>query len=147
MRLSIAEIVNKATELKTVEEKVEWLRKHDNPALRTVLKYTYDKNVEFLIPNTAPPWKKNQYVGVEGMLYAEARRLKIFIKGGGYDNLNKVKREQLFISLLEDVDNADAELLCKMIEQKPLKGLSKNVVVTAFPQEFPLETIDKSQES
>ena len=147
MKLSIAEIVNKATELKTVEEKVEWLRKHDNPALRTVLKYTYDKNVEFLIPNTAPPWKKNQYVGVEGMLYAEARRLRIFVKGGGYDNLNKVKREQLFISLLEDVDNADAELLCKMIEQKPLKGLSKNVVVTAFPQEFPLETVDKSQES
>lgn len=147
MRLSIAEIVNKATELKTVEEKVEWLRKHDNTALRTVLKYMYDKNVEFLIPNTAPPWKKNQYVGVEGMLYNEARRLKIFIKGGGYDNLNKVKREQLFISLLEDIDNADAELLCKMIEQKPLKGLSRNVVVTAFPQEFPQETVDNSTES
>jgi hypothetical protein len=130
-----------------VEEKVDWLRKHDNPALRTVLKYTYDKNVEFLIPNTAPPWKKNSYVGVEGMLYAEARRLRIFVKGGGYDNLNSVKREQLFISLLEDVDNEDAELLCKMIEQKPLKGLSKNVVITAFPQEFPLETIDKSKES
>lgn len=147
MKLSIAEIVNKATELKTVEEKVEWLRKHDNVALRTVLKYTYDKTVEFLIPNTPPPWKKNQYVGVEGMLYNEARRLKIFIKGGGYDNLNKVKREQLFISLLEDIDNADAELLCKMIEQKPLKGLSKNVVITAFPQEFPLETVDNSKES
>jgi len=147
MRLSIAEIVNKATELKTVEEKVEWLRKHDSVALRTVLKYTYDKNVEFLIPDTAPPWKKNQYVGVEGMLYNEARRLKIFIKGGGYDDLNKVKREQLFISLLEDIDNADAELLCKMIAQKPLKGLSKNVVITAFPQEFPLETVDNSKES
>jgi len=147
MKLSIAEIVNKATELKTVEEKVEWLRKHDNVALRTVLKYMYDKNVEFLIPNSPPPWKKNQYVGVEGMLYNEARRLKIFVKGGGYDNLNKVKREQLFISLLEDIDNADAELLCKMIEQKPLKGLSKNVVVTAFPQEFPSETVDISKES
>lgn len=147
MKLSIAEIVNKATELKTVEEKVEWLRKYDNAALRTVLKYMYDKDVEFLIPNTAPPWKKNQYVGVEGMLYNEARRLKIFIKGGGYDNLNKVKREQLFISLLEDIDNADAELLCKMIEQKPLKGLSKNVVVTAFPQEFPQESVDISNKS
>jgi hypothetical protein len=142
MKLSIAEVVNKATELKTVDEKVEWLRKYDSGALRTVLKYMYDKNVEFLIPDTAPPWKKNQYVGVEGMLYAEARRLKIFIKGGGYDNLNQVKREQLFISLLEDVDNDDAELLCKMIAQKPLKGLSKNVVVTAFPTEFPEESVD-----
>jgi hypothetical protein len=147
MRLSVAEIVNKATELKTVEEKVEWLRKHDSIALRTVLKFTYDKDVEFLIPNTPPPWKKNQYVGVEGMLYNEARRLKIFIKGGGYDNLNKVKREQLFISLLEDIDNADAELLCKMIAQKPLNGLSKNVVIKAFPQEFPQETVDNSKET
>ena len=146
MKLSIAEVVNKATELKTVEEKVNWLRKYDSPALRTVLKYTYDKNVEFLIPNTAPPWKKNQYVGVEGMLYAEARRLKIFIKGGGYDNLNQIKREQLFISLLEDIDNDDAELLCKMITQKPFKGLSKNVVVTTFPSDYPEESVDITKE-
>lgn len=147
MRLSIAEIVNKTTELKSVNEKVEWLQKNDNVALRTVLKYMYDKNVEFLIPDTPPPWKKNSYVGVEGMLYNEARRLKIFIKGGGYDNLGKVKREQLFIALLEDIDNADAELLCKMIAQKPLKGLSKNVVVTAFPQEFPNESVDNLPET
>ena len=144
MRLSISEIVNKATELSSVDEKVAWLRKHDNVALRTILKYMYDKNVEFLIPNTPPPWKKNDYVGVEGMLYNEARRLKIFVKGGGYDNLNQVKREQLFISMLEDVDNADAELLCKMIAQKPLKGLSKNVVVTAFPQDYPVDNATES---
>lgn len=144
MRLSISEIVNKATALNTVDEKVEWLRKHDNTALRTVLKYMYDKDVEFLIPNTPPPWKKNSYVGVEGMLYNEARRLRIFIKGGGYDNLNQVKREQLFISLLEDIDNGDAELLCKMIAQKPLKGLSKNVVVSAFPQDYPVDNTIQS---
>jgi len=137
MRLSIAEIVNKAAELKTEKERVEWLKQHDNPALRTVLKYTYDPTIEFLIPDTPPPWKKNGYVGVEGMLYSEARRLKIFIKGGGYDNLNKVKREQLFISLLEDIDNADAELLCKMIAKKPFKGIPKSVAITAFPEDYP----------
>lgn len=142
MKFSIAEIVNKATELKTADEKVEWLKKHDNVPVRTILKYMYDKNVEFLIPNTPPPWKKNKYVGVEGMLYNEARRLKIFVKGGGYDNLNQVKREQLFISLLEDIDNADAELLCKMIAQKPLKGLPKSVVVTAFSSDYPEESVD-----
>lgn len=146
MRLSISEIVNKAIELKTVEEKVTWLKKHNNSALRLVLKYMYDKDVEFLIPNTPPPWKKNDYIGVEGMLYNEARRLKIFVKGGGYDNLNQVKREQLFISMLEDIDNGDAELLCKMIAQKPLKGLSKNVVVTAFPEDYPNITVDNSNQ-
>jgi hypothetical protein len=133
MKLSIAEIVNKATKLSTKQEKIEWLRNNDSVPLRTVIKCMYDKEVEFLIPSTPPPWKKNNYIDVQGMLYKEARRLRIFIKGGGYDNLNQVKREQLFISLLEDIDNEDAELLCKMIAQKPLKGLSKAIVMEAFP--------------
>ena len=133
MLLSLSEIVTKATEQKTKEEKIAWLRKHESVPLKTILKYMYDPSVEFLIPNTAPPWKKNGYVGVEGMLYKETRRLRIFIKGGGYDHLEQVKREQLFISLLEDIDDKDAELLCKMIAQKPLKGLSRAVVNEAFP--------------
>lgn len=139
MRLSISEIVTKATELHTEKEKIEWLQKHSSVApLRIILKNMYDtENVKFLIPNTPPPWKKNDYIDVEGMLYNEARRLKIFIEGCGYDNLNQTKREQLFISLLEDVDNKDAELLCKMIAQKPIKGLSKKVVKTAFPEDYP----------
>lgn len=134
MKLSISEIVNKATELNSKAEKVEWLRSNDSIPLQTILRYTYDKdNVKFLLPDTAPPWKKNSYVGVEGMLYKEVRRLRIFIEGGGYDNLNQVKRENLFISLLEDIDNNDAELLCKMIKQKPIRGLPKSVVIEAFP--------------
>jgi len=133
MKLSIAEIINKVATLKTTAEKVEWLRKNDSQPLRSVIKYTYDNNIEFLIPDTPPPWKKNDYVGVEGMLYKEVRRLRIFIKGGGYDQLNKVKRESLFISLLEDIDNADAELLCVMIAKKPFKGLTLKTVQEAFP--------------
>lgn len=143
---SLSEIVNKATELKTKEEKIAWLRKHDGVPLKTVLKYMYDPTVEFLIPATPPPWKKNGYIGVEGMLYKETRRLRIFIKGGGYDQLDKVKREQLFISLLEDIDDKDAELLCKMIAQKPLKGLSRAVVVEAFPDLIFIEDNTNSPE-
>jgi len=136
VRASIAEIVQWASEAKTTKEKIAVLHKWDNPALRMVLKFTYDtKTINFLIPDTPPPWKKNQYEDeAKSMLYGEARRLKIFVKGGGYDNLDQVKREQLFISLLEDVDNDDAELLCKMIAQKPLKGLSKKVIEEAFPE-------------
>lgn len=138
MRLSLSEIVNKACELKKTEEKIEWLKKNESMPLRTILKFTYDTdNVKFLIPDTPPPWKKNDYIGVEGMLYNEVRRLKIFVQGGGYEKLDKIKRESLFISLLEDIDNNDAELLVKMIAQKPLKGLPKSVVAAAFPQDYP----------
>lgn len=134
VKISISEIINKLPEIKATNEKVEWLRKHENVALRTIIKYTYDSSVEFLLPNTPPPWNKNEYEDeAKSLLYREWRRLKIFVKGGGYDNLNQVKREALFISLLEDVDNEDAELLCKMIAQKPFKGLTKKTVEEAFP--------------
>jgi hypothetical protein len=144
MLLSISEIITKASEMKKNEDKIEYLQKNESIPLRTVLKFTYDTDrIQFLIPNVPPPWKKNGYVGVEGMLYKEARRLGIFVKGGGYDSMNQVKREQLFISLLEDVDDKDAELLAKMIQQKPLKGLPKSVVVAAFPQDYTKTTVDK----
>lgn len=137
MLLSISEIVTKAGKLATDEEKIAFLSSYaNNIPVTTIFKYAYDPRVEFLIPDTPPPWKRNSYVGVEGMLYKETRRLKIFIKGGGYDNLNQVKRENLFISLLEDVDNNDADLLVKMITKKPFPGLSEEVVKASFPQLF-----------
>jgi hypothetical protein len=134
MLLSLSEIVNTAVSLPTRKQKLEWLIKNKSIPLMTVLNIMYNKDVDLLIPNTPPPWKKNGYVGVEGMLYKETRRLKIFVKGGGYDHLERVKREKLFISLLEDIDDNDAELLCKMIAQKPLKGLSRSVVSEAYPE-------------
>jgi hypothetical protein len=146
MLLSLSEIITKATEQPTKEDKIAWLRKHEGVPLKTILNFMYNPKIEFLIPNTPPPWKKNGYVGVEGMLYKEARRLRIFVKGGGYDQLDQVKREQLFISLLEDINDNDAELLCKMIAQKPLKGLSRAVVDEAFPDLNILDNDVKTQQ-
>ena len=93
IKLSIADVINKAAEMKSKNEKIEWLRKNDAVPLRTVLRLVYDTNVEFLIPDTPPPWKKNSLPDTDTMLYREARRLRIFVKGGGYDNLSQVKRE------------------------------------------------------
>lgn len=135
LKLSISEICNECAEISKKPEKVDFLRKHDSQPLRTVLKYTYDGKVKFLIPNVPPPWNNNEYEDeAKLLLYREARRLKIFVKGGGYDDLNQIKRESLFISLLEDIDNDDAKLLANhMITQKPIKGLTKATVIEAFP--------------
>jgi hypothetical protein len=134
VRISITEIIQGAAAKKTIEEKIDFLRRNDSPPLRIVLKYTYDNAIEFLIPDTPPPWEKNEYEDeAKSLLFREARKLKIFIKNGGYDNLNQVKREQLFISLLEDVDNDDADTLCQMISKKPFKGLTKKTIEEAFP--------------
>lgn len=136
VQISIAEIIAKLPKLTKTEDKVAWLKKHDSLPLKMILRATYDKDrVEWLLPNTAPPWKKNEFEDeAKSLLYKEARRLKIFIKGGGYDDMNQAKRESLFIQLLEDIDNDDADLLAHYsLAQKPFKGLQKKTINKAFP--------------
>lgn len=134
-KLAISEIIAELNNMGRPEEKIEWLLKNDSQPLREILRITYDKSVKWLLPDTAPPWKENEYEDeARLMLYREMRRMKIFIEGGGYDNLNQVKREGLFISLLEDIYNEDAKLLANyVIAQKSFKGLRKSTVVKAFP--------------
>jgi hypothetical protein len=138
VRKSITEILTEAASFTKKQDKIDFLRQWDNPALRIILNYTYNESIKFLIPDTAPPWNKNEFEDeAKSLLYREARRLRIFVEGGGYDNLNQIKREQLFISLLEDVDNDDAETLVHMISKKPFKGLTKKTIMEAFPDLIP----------
>ncbi len=137
IKLSMAEVLNQISKIKTKAGKIAHLQEHDNPAFRTVLRLIYDKEIEFLVPDSAPPWNYNKHTDAHTMLYREARRLKIFIKGGGYDDLNQIKREGLFIGLLEDIENADADLLVKhMISHTPCKGLTAKTLEEAFPGIF-----------
>jgi hypothetical protein len=137
IKIAISEVLKTAGKLRTKQEKVDWLLKHDAVPLRTVIRLIYDKQIEFLLPETPPPWKKNSLPDTDTMLYRESRRLRIFVKGGGYDELNQAKRESLFISLLEDINNDDAELLANnMLSHTPIKGLTKDTIEKAFPTIF-----------
>jgi hypothetical protein len=135
--LSLAEVVNKACELKNKKEKIEWLQKHNSKPLRNILKVMYDKSMVLNIPKTAPPYTPSELPESHGMLYREARKLPYFVKGFDGDNIHPIRREALFIQLLETVDKEDAELLIKMIAQKPLKGLTADVLVEALGDFIP----------
>ena len=137
IRTSISKVISDTAACKSVKAKVENLQKHDAVPLRQVLRLIYDENVEFLLPDTPPPFKDNELVDLDTMLYREARRLRIFFLGGGYDNLNKNRREALFIQLLEDLNPDDSKILAEnMISHTPIKGLTKKTLEAAFPTLF-----------
>tara|TARA_Y100001973_G_scaffold44053_1_gene65605 strand:- start:61 stop:501 length:441 start_codon:yes stop_codon:yes gene_type:complete len=134
MRLSIAEIIKKVQAAKTNALKVETLRQYNNVmALKLVLRMIYDDTVEVLLPDSEPPYKPNTFPDAHGILQNGARKLSIFVKGGGYDHLKQSKREEIFIEFLESVDKDDAILLVEMLKQRPLKNVPLKVVVEAFP--------------
>jgi hypothetical protein len=131
MRLGIAEVLKQVSEQKTKEEKINVFRKNDSSALRTVLKYALDPNVKWALPEGAPPYKPAPYLDQQSMLYSEARRLYLFIEGGN-SNLTPLKRETLFIGLLESIDPEDAKVLLAAKDKK-LKGITAAIVNEAFP--------------
>lgn len=138
IRLSMTEVLSELPKKKTKADKVAWLRQNDNVPFRNVLRLIYDETIEFLLPDTPPPWKPNEFEDeAKTMLYREARRLKIFFKGGGYDDMKTIKREHLFIKLLEDIDNDDANLIAhNMLSHTKVKGLTKATLEEAFPDLF-----------
>lgn len=133
MRLSISEILENASKLKTKKEKIDYLRQYDNSALRNVLLYALDPSIKFLLPEGAPPFKKSEYFDGHGILYKEARKLYLFVEGGN-PNLTNIRREQLFINLLESVEPKDAELLLNVKDKKiPYAGINKALIKETFP--------------
>lgn len=132
-RKSIAWILDFTSKLPNDEEKVKCLQANDNTAIRTVLKYAYDPNIKWALPEGDPPYKPCEYPHQENMLYQEIRRLYLFLEGGN-PNLKQVKRESMFIEVLQSVDPEDAKLLLSIKDKKlPYKGLNSKIVLRAFP--------------
>jgi Family of unknown function (DUF6433) len=133
MRLGIFQTLQLCSELKSYNDRVAFLRQHDNGALRTVLKYALDPHIVWDLPDTDPPFKECPYPGQELRLMSEARRLYLFLQGGN-PNLNRVRREALYIELLESIHPEDAKLLNAAKNKKiPYKNVTTKLIKEAFP--------------
>ncbi len=133
MKLSLSEILKNASEFDKKQDKFNYLLSNDSPALRAILKYAYDEKVKFLLPEGDPPYKPNELPDQEGILYSELRRLYLFIEGGN-PNLKPMRREYLFVQLLETVNKDDAKLLLAVKDKKiPYKGITKKFVEELYP--------------
>lgn len=136
MKLSISEILDQCSRLTTTKAKVEYLRQNQSQPLFTVLQCALHPNVKWALPEGAPPYKPCDLPDQEARLYQEARRLYLFLEGGN-PNLNPVRRETLFIQLLESIDPTDAKLMISVKDKKiPYKGITEKVVGEAFPGIF-----------
>lgn len=147
MRLGIFQVLEQASTIKGTEEKINFLRNNNSPALQIILKYAYDPSIVWDLPEGAPPYTPCPYPAQEMRLMAEARRLYLFVKGGN-PNLTKIKRESLYIELLESVHPSDAVLLNAVKDKKiPYKGITAKLVKEAFPDLIVEQKVNEEQSS
>lgn len=131
----ISEILQRVSNAKTREEKIKILRNYDSPALRAVLIWNFHDKVKSAIPEGEVPYTPNDApIGTEhSRLIHEWKKFNHFVKG--VTNLPGLKRETMFIQLLEALHKSEAELMCHLKDKELHKKyrVTKAVVEEAFP--------------
>ena len=135
MKLLMHEILQKVSNAKTKKEKVTLLKKYNTQALRSLFIINFDETVISLLPQGDVPYEPNDAPeGTEHtILEKEARLLHHFFKGGS--NVSQVKRENMFIQMLEGLNKGEAEVLILAKDKKIGKRwkITKACVSEAFP--------------
>ena len=136
-RLLLSEILRKVSNAKTKKEKIDLLRRHNTPALRQLLIWNFDESVVSMVPEGEVPYTPNDApVGTDHTrLEQEYRGFYRFVKGG-QDRLPSLKRESMFVQLLEGLSAEEAELVCLVKDKKlntKYKRITKAVISEAFP--------------
>ena len=135
MNKGIAEILAEASKMETVEQRVDYLKQNNHPSLQTVLYYCYHPSINWLLPDTDPPYNPRlKEEDIQNVLKSDFRKVRMFVEGKEYDNIKPLKREMLFIEFIESLDPDDAKLILSIKNKKmPWKNISKHVVKKAFP--------------
>ena len=121
------------TKAKSKAEKVAVLRSNESWALKDLLKGTLDPKVKWDLPEGAPPYQPSSHSEPMASIFRENTKFRYFVKNNNI-NISQIKREQIFIGVLEAVHPKDAELVISMINKKsPVKGLTLKIAQEAFP--------------
>jgi hypothetical protein len=130
------EILDLVHEQDNEEDKIKVLKTYENDALKTLLIWNYDDSIISLLPPGEVPYQPNESpLGVDhSSLRRDHKNLYNFVKGGN-DSLSKIRRETIFIQILESLHPNEADVLV-LVKDKKLEDkydISIEVVQKAYP--------------
>lgn len=136
-KLLVTEMLEAVAKAESRKEKLELLKQLNCLELRDILKGAFDDTIEFILPKGVPPINEDEKKNYDKTrLLSETKKFRYFVKGGPGDQVNRVRREKMFIDILYRVDSKEIPLICHM-KDKTLdgvyKGVTKKLVQEAFP--------------
>ena len=159
------EVFNLASKQRTKAKKVEVLQKYGEMSLKMVLKWNFDTTITSVLPEGEVPYsgfddQRNMNLKLSEVISDEVRRMYEvgsfslgstdkeghttirreakhfyrFVKGGD-DAMNAIRRETMFINILEGLHPLEAEIVV-LVKDGKLEDrykITKDVVATAYP--------------
>jgi hypothetical protein len=160
----IFEILNLVSKQRSNVKKVEVLQTYSDPSLKTILIWNFDESVISLLPPGDVPYasagEQTSYSGTltakiddavskmeelnsnslgsmdqgKSSIRKEYQMFYNFVKGGN-DGLSSLRRETMFINILQGLHPLEAEIVC-LVKDKNLQTkykITKEVVSEAYP--------------
>ena len=132
----VHEILELVSKQRSKAKKVEILQKYEDLSLKTLFIWNFDDTVISVVPEGEVPYKENEVpIGTDHTsLRREYKHLYNFVKGGN-DGLSSLRRETMFIQMLEGLHPEEAKILC-LVKDKRLQTkykLTYDVVAEAYP--------------
>jgi hypothetical protein len=148
----VFEIFNLAMKQRSNAKKVEVLQKYSHPSIQTLFVWNFDESIVSVLPVGEVPYasvgEQNSFSGtisqkIDDAVYKMQGRSSIrkeyqkfynFVKGGN-DSLSSLRRETMFINLLQGLHPLEAEILC-LVKDKKLETkykITKEIASQAYP--------------
>ena len=109
----MSEILELASKQRSVAKKVEVLQEYETDALKAILIWNFDETAVSMVPEGEVPYEKNDVpIGTDHTsLRKEWKNLYHFVQGGN-NTLSPIRRETMFIQMLEGLHPDEADILC-----------------------------------
>jgi hypothetical protein len=159
------EVLDLVSKQRSKEKKIEALKKYEDMSLKILFVWNFDESVISVLPEGDVPYSsydeqtvnsgtlstriteetRRMYetgsfsMGVTDQqgrttIRKEAKNFYFFVKGGN-DGMNKMRKESMFINLLQGLHPLEAEVVC-LVKDKKLSdkyNLTQDVVAEAYP--------------
>lgn len=142
MQYLVSELFDLIEKQPTKEGKLNLLRQYNNDVVRTILRFNFDYNLKWSLPEGEPPFNKilDRPMGYhQTTLQQELRRMYIWVNTTD-QNLSQLKRESLFVGMLEGLHYTEAEIIC-MVKDGKLEtrypSITHELVMEAYPGLLP----------
>ena len=136
-----------AVQSATKKEKINVLRQLGNEHVKKILLHAFHPGIKFILPEGTPPYVfRGTPEGFPTTLYPEVRKFYIFCEGGGA-NIEQIKRESIFIQMLENIHPDEAKIVIAMKDKKLNElydTITYKLVREAFPELLPEQEVKKS---
>ncbi len=133
MKLGISEILDRVQKARGKAKKIEELHKWAQPALFDIFRLCYDK-IEWELPAGTCPYKSSPYLDQQGNLLMNMKLIARHFLKGSNPELHQIKREQMYIQFLENLDKDDAVLIESVRNGlMPYSTITKELIEEAFP--------------